>query len=125
MSQLLLALDSGACDVVNIKPSRVGGIRDAIAMHDLLVEREIDAWVGGMLETGIGRASCLALASMPGFTLTPDLSASARYFATDITAPFALRDGAIAVPTGLGIGVAPLESVLADDRVVIETLFEH
>jgi len=125
MSQLLLALDSGACDVVNIKPSRVGGLRDAIAMHDLLVEREIDAWVGGMLETGIGRASCLALASMPGFTLTPDLSASARYFATDITAPFVLHDGAIAVPTGLGIGVAPLESILSDDRVVIETLFEH
>ena len=125
MSQLLLALDSGACDVVNIKPSRVGGIRNAIAMHDVLVEREIDAWVGGMLETGIGRASCLALASMPGFTLTPDLSASSRYFASDITAPFSLHDGVITVPTGLGIGVVPLESVLTDERVVIETLFEH
>lgn len=91
VSQLLNALDRGACDVVNIKPSRVGGIRDAIAMHDVLVNRGIDAWVGGMLESGIGRASCLALAAMPGFTLTPDLSASARYFASDVTRPLCLK----------------------------------
>ena len=95
MSQLLNALDRGACDVVNIKPSRVGGIRDAIAMHDVLVDRGIDAWVGGMLESGIGRASCLAIAAMPGFTLTPDLSASARYYASDVTRPFVLEDGMV------------------------------
>ncbi len=125
MSQLLNALDRGACDVVNIKPSRVGGIRDAIAMHDVLVDRGIDAWVGGMLESGIGRASCLALAAMPGFTLTPDLSASARYFAADVTKPFELHDGILQVPTGLGIGVEPLVEVLAGNDVVIETLFQH
>ena len=125
MSQLLNALDRGACDVVNIKPSRVGGIRDAIAMHDVLVERGIDAWVGGMLESGIGRASCLALAAMPGFTLTPDLSASARYFASDVTRPFELHDGMLQVPSGLGIGVEPLAEVLAGNDVVIETLFQH
>ena len=125
MSQLLNALDRGACDVVNIKPSRVGGIRDAIAMHDVLVDRGIDAWVGGMLESGIGRASCLALAAMPGFTLTPDLSASARYFASDVTRPFELHDGMLQVPTGLGIGVEPLVEVLAGNDVVIETLFQH
>ena len=124
-SQLLTALDLGACDVVNIKPSRVGGIREAVAMHDLLVERGVDAWVGGMLETGIGRASCLALASMPGFTLTPDLSASARYFQRDVTAPFVLDDGCLHVPQGKGIGVEPLEEVLAEKNVVIETVFEH
>ncbi|CAB5048572.1 MAG: o-succinylbenzoate synthase [Actinobacteria bacterium] len=125
MSELLNALDRGACDVVNIKPSRVGGIRDAIAMHDVLVDRGIDAWVGGMLESGIGRASCLAIAAMPGFTLTPDLSASARYFATDITTPFVLNEGMLKVPTGFGIGVEPLPEVLAGDGVVIETLFQH
>jgi O-succinylbenzoate synthase len=125
MSQLLNALDRGACDVVNIKPSRVGGIRDAIAMHDVLVNRGIDAWVGGMLESGIGRASCLAVAAMPGFTLTPDLSASARYFATDITKPFLLNDGMLQVPIGLGIGVEPLPEVLARQDVVIETLFQR
>jgi len=125
MNQLLNALDRGACDVVNIKPSRVGGIRDAIAMHDVLVNRGIDAWVGGMLESGIGRASCLAVAAMPGFTLTPDLSASARYFATDITKPFLLNDGMLQVPIGLGIGVEPLPEVLARQDVVIETLFQR
>ena len=125
MSELLNALDRGACDVVNIKPSRVGGIRDAIAMHDVLVDRGIDAWVGGMLESGIGRASCLAIAAMPGFTLTPDLSASARYFATDITTPVVLNEGMLKVPTGFGIGVEPLPEVLAGDGVVIETLFQH
>jgi O-succinylbenzoate synthase len=125
MGQLLNALDRGACDVVNIKPSRVGGIRDAIAMHDVLVERGIDAWVGGMLESGIGRASCLALAVMPGFTLTPDLSASARYFAADVTKPFELHDGMLQVPTGPGIGVEPLAEALARQDVVIETLIQH
>jgi O-succinylbenzoate synthase len=124
-AQLLTALDLGACDVVNIKPSRVGGIREAIAMHDVLVERGVDAWVGGMLETGIGRASCLALASMPGFTLTPDLSASSRYFQRDVTTPFVLDDGCIHVPQGMGIGVEPLAEVLAEENVVIETVFEH
>jgi len=123
-AQLLTALDLGACDVVNIKPSRVGGIREAIAMHDVLVERGVDAWVGGMLETGIGRASCLALASMPGFTLTPDLSASSRYFQRDVTTPFVLDDGCLPVPQGTGIGVEPLAEVLAEENVVIETVFE-
>ena len=124
MSELIAALDRGACDVVNVKPSRVGGIRDAVAMHDELLKRGVDAWVGGMLESGIGRASCLALAAMPGFTLTPDLSASNRYFVADVTRPFALVDGMIAVPTGPGIGVAPLPEVLTGEGVIIETLFE-
>jgi len=125
MSELLNALDRGACDVVNIKPSRVGGIRDAIAMHDVLVDRGIDAWIGGMLESGIGRASCLAVAAMPGFTLTPDLSASTRYFASDITKPFVLNDGVLQVPNGLGIGVEPLPEMLVGEDVEIETLFQR
>jgi O-succinylbenzoate synthase len=118
-------LDLGACSVVNIKPSRVGGIGEAVAMHNIVRERGIDAWVGGMLETGIGRASCLAVASLPGFTMTPDLSASHRYFARDITEPFELRDGALGVPGGAGIGVVPLSEVLTDDATVIETVFER
>jgi O-succinylbenzoate synthase len=124
-TDLVHMLDLGACSVVNIKPSRVGGIGEAVAMHNIVRERGIDAWVGGMLETGIGRASCLAVASLPGFTMTPDLSASHRYFARDITEPFELRDGALGVPGGAGIGVVPLSEVLTDDTTVIETVFER
>jgi O-succinylbenzoate synthase len=65
-----------------------------------------------MLETGIGRAANLALASLPGFTLPGDISATDRYFREDITHPFALVDGKIAVPTGPGIGVEVIQPVL-------------
>ena len=65
-----------------------------------------------MLETGIGRAANLALASLPGFTLPGDISASDRYFSEDITPPFVLEDGRIAVPTGPGLGVEVLLPVL-------------
>lgn len=123
LADLRRAVGMGACSVVNIKPSRVGGIGNAVAMHDAARDSGTDAWVGGMLETGIGRASCLALASLPGFTLTPDLSASNRYFERDVTEPFLLEGGAITVPTGAGIGVEPLPWVSGHPEAVIETLF--
>jgi O-succinylbenzoate synthase len=65
-----------------------------------------------MLETGLGRAANLALASLPGFTLPGDISATDRYFHEDITPPFRLVDGTIAVPTGPGLGVEVLRPVL-------------
>jgi O-succinylbenzoate synthase len=122
--QLMRAIEIGACSVVNVKPSRVGGIGDALRMHNIVVTHGLDAWVGGMLETGIGRASCLALASLPGFTLTPDLSASSRYFDRDVTAPFELENGEIRVPNTEGIGVQPLPWVFEQPEVEIETLFQ-
>ncbi len=125
MKDLETALQMKACDVVNIKPSRVGGMGAALDMHDVLLNEGVDAWVGGMLESGIGRASCLALASMPGFTLTPDLSASNRYFSPDITEPFVLTDGCLLLPEGPGIGVVPLPEVFSRADTEIETLFER
>ena len=122
--QLMRAIEMGACSVVNVKPSRVGGISDALRMHNIVATHGLDAWVGGMLETGIGRASCLALASLPGFTLTPDLSASNRYFERDVTAPFELANGEIRVPNTVGIGVQPLSWVFEHPEVKIETLFQ-
>lgn len=107
------ALDMGACSVVNLKAARVGGIEEARRIHDLCVERGAGLWCGGMLETGVGRAVNLALAAMPGFTLTGDLSASSRYFAHDITAPIELVDGRLAVPSGPGIGVDVDRNALA------------
>ena len=106
------ALDLGACSIINIKPGRVGGYLEARKIHDLCYSRGIPVWCGGMLETGIGRAANLALAALPGFTLPGDTSASVRYFARDVTAPFVLNNGYIEVPSGNGIGVTPIVEVL-------------
>ena len=108
------ALEFGACSIINIKPGRVGGYLTAKEIHDLCWQRGAPVWAGGMLETGIGRAANVALAALPGFTLPGDTSASNRYYHVDVTEPFVLSDGQLAVPTGPGIGVAPIPDVLAD-----------
>ena len=99
------AIELGACRIINIKPGRVGGYLEARRIHDLCAERGLPVWMGGMLETGIGRAGNVAMAAMPNFTLPGDTSASDRYFHRDITAPFVLRDGRLDVPAGPGLGV--------------------
>ena len=112
------AIDLKACSIINIKPGRVGGYLEAKKIHDLCLSRGVPVWCGGMLETGIGRAANLALAALPGFTLPGDISASARYFARDITKPFTLENGHIAVPNTVGIGVEPLPEMLADFKKI-------
>ncbi len=107
VASAIAAIDAGAASIINIKPGRVGGLLAAAAIHDACVERGVAVWCGGMLETGIGRAANLALAALPGFTLPGDISASDRYFERDITEPFVLEGGEMAVPDGPGIGVAP------------------
>ncbi|MDP2975898.1 MAG: o-succinylbenzoate synthase [Anaerolineales bacterium] len=101
------ALEMDACRIINIKAGRVGGLSEAIAIHDLCRERGVPVWCGGMLETGVGRASNLALASLPNFSLPGDISASERYYAQDITRErFTLNaDSTIDVPAGPGLGV--------------------
>ncbi|MEW9521356.1 o-succinylbenzoate synthase [Streptomyces tubercidicus] len=106
------AISLGACSIINIKPSRVGGYLEARRIHDLARAHGVPVWCGGMLETGIGRAANVALAALPGFTLPGDTSGSQRYFATDITEPFVLDHGHLDVPTGPGLGVEPLPDVL-------------
>ena len=114
------AIAVGACQVVNIKPGRVGGINEAARIHDLCEERGVPVWVGGMLETGLGRAVNVALASLPNVRFPGDTSASQRYYATDLTEPFVLEDGHLAVPSASGIGRSPradvLETVTVDRR---------
>lgn len=101
------ALEMDACRVINIKAGRVGGLSQAVEIHNLCLARGIPVWCGGMLETGVGRASNLALASLPGFTLPGDISATERYYAEDITEErFTLNpDSTINVPDGPGLGV--------------------
>ena len=101
-----LALALGSCRIVNIKPGRVGGLSESRRIHDLMRSRGLPVWCGGMLETGVGRAHNLALASLPGFNLPGDISESRRYWERDIVAPeFVMDRGAMRVPKGPGIGV--------------------
>ena len=100
------ALDLGSCRIINIKIGRVGGYSQALAIHDLCYEKEIPVWCGGMLESGIGRAHNIALASLPGFVLPGDISASSRYFSRDLIVPEVTvsSDGTVAAPRGPGLG---------------------
>ena len=106
------AIQLSACRIINIKPGRVGGYLEARRIHDLCAERGIAVWMGGMLETGLGRAGNVAMAAMPNFTLPGDTSASDRYYSRDITEPFVLVDGRLRVPPGPGLGVAVDEDFL-------------
>ncbi len=116
------AIQLGACQVINIKPGRVGGYLEARRIHDVCAARGVPVWMGGMLETGLGRAGNVAMAAMSNFTLPGDTSASDRYYHRDITEPFVLKDGRLEVPTGPGLGVnvdlAFLEQIGASSQLV-------
>ncbi|HUH98979.1 MAG TPA: o-succinylbenzoate synthase [Anaerolineales bacterium] len=109
------AIEMKACRIINIKAGRVGGLSQAVEVHDVCRARNMPVWCGGMLETGVGRASNLALASLPGFTLPGDISASDRYYKRDITHErFSLNaDSTIDVPGGPGLGVTIDQKALA------------
>lgn len=104
----MIALGSGR--MVNIKPGRVGGFAAARAVHDLCRSAGLPVWCGGMLESGIGRAYNVALASLPNFSLPGDISPSARYWERDVVIPewTMSPDGYVTVPLdrpGLGVQV--------------------
>lgn len=105
------AIEIGATRIVNIKAGRVGGLAEAMRIHDVCRERGVPVWCGGMLEMGIGRAHNVQLASLPNFSLPGDVAASKRYFATEIIGePFEVEaDGTMRVPERPGIGVTVLE----------------
>ncbi|WP_120003121.1 o-succinylbenzoate synthase [Nesterenkonia muleiensis] len=99
------ALELGSGRIINIKIGRVGGITESQRIEKLCREAGVDAWCGGMLETGIGRAHNVAIASLAGFTLPGDTAPSARYWAEDIIEPeVVMEHGQIQVPTGPGLG---------------------
>ncbi len=108
------AIAIGATRVVNIKPGRVGGLAEAVRVHDACRAKGVPVWCGGMLEMGIGRAHNVHLASLPGFSLPGDIAASTRYFETEIIGePFEVDpDGTMKVPPGPGIGVTVLEKTI-------------
>ncbi|KAA3659982.1 MAG: o-succinylbenzoate synthase [Calditrichaeota bacterium] len=106
--QTMHAMQSGR--IVNLKPGRVGGLAPSLKIHEFCQKRRIPLWCGGMLESGIGRAFNIALASLSGFTLPGDLSPSTRYFKRDIVVPEWKMDaqGFVVVPfkkPGIGVDV--------------------
>ena len=116
------AIALGACQIINVKPGRVGGYLEARKIAAVAAANGIPVWCGGMLETGIGRGANAALAACPEFTLPGDVSASGRFYARDITEPFVLDDGHIRVPTGPGIGADVLPDVLDECTTAVETI---
>ena len=115
------ALELGSCRVINVKVGRVGGHCEAVAVHDLCRERGIPVWCGGMLESGIGRLHNIAIASLPGFTMPGDTSASDRYWDEDIIEPPVVLSsgGTVEVPTGAGIGYRVRNELI--DKLKVDT----
>lgn len=99
------AIELGSCKVINIKIGRVGGLYEAIRIHNYCYERNIPVWCGGMIEFGVSRAHNIALASLPGFSIPGDISASSRFWEQDIIQPeVTVKDGWVEVPQEPGIG---------------------
>ncbi len=119
VERLDLALKERAFGCLNIKPGRVGGLSTSVALHDRCERAAIPVWCGGMLETGVGRAHNVHLASLPNFRLPADLSASDRYWTEDLVdPPFRLGPGStLVVPRGSGTGVEPVEARIRKRRV--------
>ncbi len=124
MADLRAAFRLGSGRILNIKAGRVAGLIPALAIHDACLAEGWPVWCGGMLETGIGRAANLALASLPGFTLPGDTSASDRYYHQDILeTPFRLSPhGTLPVPTGPGLGVVVDEAAFDRATVHLEVI---
>jgi len=99
------AIEIGACKIINIKIARVGGLYPAIQIHDLCSKHNIPVWCGGMLESGIGQAFAIALASLPNFSIPGDVASSDRYFVEDLIEPnIEVKNGIIDVPKSAGLG---------------------
>ncbi len=115
VDDVMTALQLGMRPTINLKPSRVGGYVESLRIIERCQREGLHLRIGGMLETGIGRAHNLALASHAAFDRVGDLAASDHYFAKDITPAFALEpDGTIARPDGTGLGVVPDSAWLAE-----------
>lgn len=109
------ALAVGACRSINVKPGRVGGLTNALAIHDLCRQQGVPCWVGGMLESAVGVAHCVALATLPNFTYPADIFPSSRFYRQDLAEPEIVLSGPSRVNAleRPGIGTAPEQTRLA------------
>jgi o-succinylbenzoate synthase len=117
------AIELGSCKIINIKAGRVGGIYEAIRIHDYCLDKGIEVWCGGMIEFGISRAHNIALASLPGFTIPGDISASSRFWEEDIITPeVRIENGFVTVPDTPGIGFT-INRKRLEETTIVERLF--
>ena len=123
------AVELGSCRYINVKPGRVGGLTVAKSIHDLCRDSGVGCWVGGMLESGVGAAICVALATLENFTYPSDIFPSSRFYAEDLAEPTVsfetTSDGGCLAVAGEEAGIAPapkpdLLDRLTADRFVIE-----
>ncbi|MEL6269582.1 MAG: enolase C-terminal domain-like protein, partial [Chloroflexota bacterium] len=120
-----LAIELGSCKIINLKPARVSGYTESLKIYQFCAENKVPLWIGGLLETGVGRATNLAFASLPAVTLPCDISATDRYYDPDLAEPtFSIRpDSTIAVPEGIGIGVeVQMDRVMAATAYLTENM---
>lgn len=107
------AISLGSCQIINIKIGRVGGIAESIRLHDVCAAHGIPVWCGGMLESGIGRAHNVAIATLANFVLPGDTASSSRYWQQDIITPEVnVVNGSITVPEAPGIGYEPVRELI-------------
>lgn len=107
------AIELGSSKIINIKIGRVGGLSEAIRIHDYCQKSDIPVWCGGMLESGVGRAHNIALTTLPQFVLPGDTAGSSRYWEQDIIKPEVIvNNGVIDVPDMPGIGYEVDEQAL-------------
>ena len=116
------AIKLGAGHIVNVKPGRVGGILEAHRVQQECAALSAGCWIGGMLETGVGRTANVVLAGDAACTHPGDVSASKRYFETDLTEPFVLVDGRVVVPREPGAARAPITEVLKRFTTSVERI---
>jgi O-succinylbenzoate synthase len=118
------AIELGACRIVNVKLGRVGGHAEAARVESVCRAANVPVWCGGMLESGIGRAHNIAMATLRGFTLPGDVSASARYWAEDVIEPpvTVMPRGTIVAPDRPGIGFEIKRDLIEALTVRTETL---
>lgn len=116
------AIENGSCKIINIKAGRLGGLTEAKKIHDYCFEKGIPVWCGGMIEFGVSRAHNIALASLPGFTIPGDISASNRFWEEDILVPeVTVEKGFVTVPTIPGIGYKINQKRLMETLLMKET----
>ncbi|MBC7235920.1 MAG: o-succinylbenzoate synthase [Chloroflexi bacterium] len=118
------AIEIGACGWINIKPGRVGGLTNAVAIHDLCQQGGIPCWVGGMLESAVGQGHNMALATLPNFRYPADVFPSDRFYAPDLAEPEIELSGPsrVTCPDAPGIGREPNSERLAKQTVQAATI---